>query len=472
MSWHGGYGAAVPPAVHHRVVADPGSGAPVLVKSAADPAGRARLAAEADVLGRLAGLGVVRPIGFHDEGDAAHLHLAWVGPHSLATVTGLPPEGCAAVAAGVAETLAALHERGVVHGAVRPDHVLLAADGRPVLTGLAHAVAPDAARPGSGPPLSPADDVAALGELLVGLVSPTDVGALVPERRAGRRRDAGTRGVLLTLADRATADDPAARPSAAQLAVDLRALAPGRARPGSTAPSPSACPSPPAPRAADARARRRRVVTSATLVGLVGATAAAAWWLGPTPAPDADAAGRSPSTGSGADRSSERSTAPGARVPSTSTTPAPAPPSSTTSAPPTSTAPPRPRTPDPTCPPATPPAADVDGDGCPEALRIEGETVTVGATTWVVGRAGDRPAVGDWDCDGRATVALLRPATGEVFVFGSWALPDAEVTVVAAAVVDDAEQVGPSDPDGDGCPDLVAHRRGRPPVTVPVREAP
>jgi hypothetical protein len=98
--------------------------------------------------------------------------------------------------------------------------------------------------------------------------------------------------------------------------------------------------------------------------------------------------------------------------------------------------------------------------------------VTVGPTTWVVGRAGDRPAVGDWDCDGRATVALLRPATGEVFVFGSWALPDTEVTVVAAAVVDDAEQVGPSDPDGDGCPVLVAHRPGRPPVTVPVPEAP
>jgi hypothetical protein len=161
---------------------------------------------------------------------------------------------------------------------------------------------------------------------------------------------------------------------------------------------------------------------------------------------------------------------PASRTPSTAGAP-------TTAVPPTSTAPVKPVPPVPPvttvpgrrCPPAATPAADVDGDGCVEALHIDGERVTVGATTWVVGRAGDRPAVADWDCDGLATVALLRPGTGEVFVFAGWARPGADVTVEATTVVAGAERLAPHDPDGDGCPSLVAHRAGGPPVAVDVR---
>jgi hypothetical protein len=32
--------------------------------------------------------------------------------------------------------------------------------------------------------------------------------------------------------------------------------------------------------------------------------------------------------------------------------------------------------------------------------------------------------VGDWNCDGQATVLLLRPSTGELFEFSNWATPE------------------------------------------------
>ena len=44
-----------------------------------------------------------------------------------------------------------------------------------------------------------------------------------------------------------------------------------------------------------------------------------------------------------------------------------------------------------------------------------------------VGRADDEVAVGDWDGDGRATVALLRPDVDEVWLFPAWD-PEAAVT--------------------------------------------
>jgi hypothetical protein len=47
--------------------------------------------------------------------------------------------------------------------------------------------------------------------------------------------------------------------------------------------------------------------------------------------------------------------------------------------------------------------------------------VTIGDERWRVGEAGDLVAVGDWDCDARATAAVVRPATGEVWVYDSWA---------------------------------------------------
>jgi hypothetical protein len=100
------------------------------------------------------------------------------------------------------------------------------------------------------------------------------------------------------------------------------------------------------------------------------------------------------------------------------------------------------------------PAADVDGDGCPERLAVDGNRVSAGEATWEVGEPGDVVALGDWDCDGSATSAVLRPATGDVFVFAAWA-PDADpVTVTPARSVPGGVGLRVEAGDG-GCDALV-----------------
>jgi hypothetical protein len=106
-----------------------------------------------------------------------------------------------------------------------------------------------------------------------------------------------------------------------------------------------------------------------------------------------------------------------------------------------------------TCPDAAAPAADVDGDGCPEALTIEGGTIEAGEARWSIGEPGDVVAVGDWDCDGLPSPALLRPSSGDVFVFPGWAELDRPVTVEASGTA--AGSVGiRAHPSGDGCDEL------------------
>ena len=112
----------------------------------------------------------------------------------------------------------------------------------------------------------------------------------------------------------------------------------------------------------------------------------------------------------------------------------------------------------PDCAPATRPAADVDRDGCPESLLVDGSTIDAGVARWTLGEPGDMVTVGDWDCDGEASAALLRPASGDVFVFGTWAELDQPVTVSAV------DQVV-----GRGGDPVRARRRGRAAVRPPRR---
>lgn len=90
-----------------------------------------------------------------------------------------------------------------------------------------------------------------------------------------------------------------------------------------------------------------------------------------------------------------------------------------------------------TCTLPAPPGPDVDGDGCPEPIELDGRTARVGSVTVELGQDGDLVALGDWRCEGIATPALLRPATGEVFVFPEWSL-DEVVEVTAVGVFPDA----------------------------------
>ena len=100
------------------------------------------------------------------------------------------------------------------------------------------------------------------------------------------------------------------------------------------------------------------------------------------------------------------------------------------------------------------PVADVDGDGCPEALSVHDRTVDAGISRWSLGEPGDQVVLGDWDCDGEASAALLRPGSGEVFVFAAWAEVGEDLTVEATDRVDGAVGIR-SQPDGPGCDELV-----------------
>ena len=197
-----------------------------------------------------------------------------------------------------------------------------------------------------------------------------------------------------------------------------------RARIEHDAPPPPAAPIPGVPlptRApADAPARRRlplvstAAVVAVLVVGVVGGVAGARA-LRPL----------------GSDPTGEQ-----AATSTTTTTTAEAPAASTTTA-----AEPAPASPWPaTCEVPEPTGPDVDGDACPEQVVLDGRTAQLGSVTVELGDEGDLVAVGDWDCDGTDTPALLRPSTGEVFVFPEWRL-DAPLEVTAVTAVPDASAI-------------------------------
>lgn len=66
-----------------------------------------------------------------------------------------------------------------------------------------------------------------------------------------------------------------------------------------------------------------------------------------------------------------------------------------------------------------------------EPVEVDGNEVRAAGRRWVVGAPGDLVTVGDWDCDGTATPAVLRPSSGRLHVFDTWA-PDATTPVTAA----------------------------------------
>ncbi len=83
------------------------------------------------------------------------------------------------------------------------------------------------------------------------------------------------------------------------------------------------------------------------------------------------------------------------------------------------------------CPPVAAPAADADGDGCEEAVRWVDGVLQAGTARFALGAPGDAWVVGDWDCDGRRTPALLHD--GSLAVFDSWPGPGGELQGRAVA---------------------------------------
>ena len=279
-----------------------------------------------------------------------------VGPLTVAQV--------ASLAAGVASTLADLHDLGIVHGRLDASHVLVGDHGRPVLCGF-----------GDGePPARPADDVAALGALLDRWLGTDDAGEPIPERRWWGRRRVGRLG--------SSRPPPARRPSGRRPAH----LPPDGA---STGGRHRRC------RAGRGLARRtsgdRRAGGPAHLDPIERLRATA-----PFEIPVAWAGARKVlvvgvASGPAGRRRCRRDSSP------SGDRPAP---------------PPRPRRP---APPKRPPPEV--RTAAPRRERGARRPVAVATGS---GQAGDEVLIDDWDCDGDATPALLRPGTGEVFVFPRW----------------------------------------------------
>jgi hypothetical protein len=62
---------------------------------------------------------------------------------------------------------------------------------------------------------------------------------------------------------------------------------------------------------------------------------------------------------------------------------------------------------------------------------VTDRSAAIGPLAWEVGQAGDVLAVSDLGCDGTLEAVLLRPTTGELFVFDGWAPPGAPATATA-----------------------------------------
>ena len=468
-----------------RTGLDTGAGAgpePVVTKKAAEAAQAVRIRREAELLAHARLPGVVELVALEGGADDPVLVTARVEGTDLSRLSPLSVEEAAGVVAAVGAVVADLHDLGVVHGSLGPDHVVVRPDGRPVLCGFGYGGRLGEERPGGltdpepatevagvpGEPLTPAVDVFALGTMLRHLV---DEAVAAPRVRGGRRRSAPRVEAegLRAVAGRATVPEPELRPSARAVSAAVRDAvpaatlprrcrgpdvddAPGAAWPGVPRAGALGAWRPRAPRASELIPPRRRwrlVALSVTVLTLV-ATASV---LRP------------------GDRRHRITAPPPVSLAPPPTSTAPAMPGSDSTEP---TAPATLGSPPPTVvgPTSSCPlvssllAADTDGDGCPEALQWADGVVSAGDRRWAVGQPGDVAVTGDWACRGQATLALLRPATGQVFVFGGWPPPGQELAAPLAAEVAGGFALRPADLDADGCPDLTVERGEGPPVPV------
>jgi len=452
-------------------------------------AGGERIRAEAELLAAARHPGLVELVGVEGSTERPALVTVLVDGPTLASPMALTVEEVAGVVGAVAATLADLHELGIVHGAVLPEHVLLGSDGRPVLCGFG-----SAGRVGEDDERHPATDVAALGRLLRRL-------ATGPDARPLRR-----------LAEAATADDPAARPSAGELAAGLAEAVPGARLPvprtgGARGLDPA---SDLRALVAGARGGRRRRPPQAVEAQPRSLLLGSDWDAVVADGPDSDDAGAGVTVGAPVTTATRRTVAPPPPVdrrglrprlplrsvavvaavatvaaagllilapwssPAADDAPAAAPtrptPSTRPQPPPTTattTTRPLPAARTDCVSPASVLIADVDGDGCPDALRYADGVLEGAGTRWALGQAGDQVTVGDWSCRGARTVVLLRPSTGDVYRFDAWAVGTVE-TVAASrvATVSGGKAVRAADVDRDGCHELVVERGELPPQVV------
>ena len=395
----------------------------LLACKSARPEESDRIRHEAQLLKRLQHPGIVQFVDFVD-GSSVELYLGFVGPDSWATQPPATSAESIEALASAASTVADLHRVGTVHGALCPEHVLVAPDKRPVLCGLADA--------GASSETGRARDLAGFAALIDHLAA----GCEERERRQlaalARRAERGS----------VTADDVTAELD--RLHGGPRNRTKRRSLPTISRPS-----------------RRASVAAAAVLsVAVLGWSILKPEGSGSstpelsTVLSDSEQADAGP-TGAGPTDAGPTGAEPtGAEPVGAGPTDA-----GPVGAGPTSAGPANPASG--TSNAATITAADTDSsDG--NHIRVDDDDRVIidhRGRRYGVGQAGDKAVVGDWNCDGNPTLALLQPSTGVIAVFAGWPAPSQRLDADYVTVVDGATDLR-NDPSG-GCDQLrVTHAGG------------
>lgn len=165
----------------------------ILRKQATSVAERSRLASEAAILRAGAHPGVVQILGSEGASEPEVLELRKVDGKTLGERSPLDPADMVWIGAALATTVADLHDIGITHGAIEPDHVLIDERDRPILCGFGSARRASGASDFANARRA---DVAALANLLIGAsrdVPGPRVSAALRAAASGRRRT-GWRG--------------------------------------------------------------------------------------------------------------------------------------------------------------------------------------------------------------------------------------------------------------------------------------
>ena len=233
-------------------------GRPVAVKAiraelAADPEFRRRFGREVASARRVSGMFTAQVIDADVDGPVAWMATAYVPGPSLAEAVDthgpLPETSLLALAAGLAESLSAIHAAGVVHRDLKPSNVLLAEDGPRVIDfGISRAaestmltqaglvvgspgfMSPEQA---TGYEVGPPSDIFNLGAVLAfaatgeGPFGTGTTAALLYRVVHGTPSLDGVPPALRPLIERCLAKDPSQRPTASGLLAEVGALQPG-----------------------------------------------------------------------------------------------------------------------------------------------------------------------------------------------------------------------------------------------------
>lgn len=397
-------------------------GRTVVIKRARHALDRAALQREADLLAAFSHPGVVELVDLrrrdgYDELVTAHAGSITLTDHRLRDLG-----AAAALLAAVAGTIADLHGVGRTHGSLESDHVVIAPTGRPVLCSF-----------GASSPVSEAGRAADLRALAA---LARQVMASIPLRRglAGRRQVRAFELAVGVCERGGTADEVGAALARVGGNDGVRGASIEDSTPRSedrqldrpeisgTRTWRSGAQQVPTPVAAGSQSHRATRVVAAGATATVGVLLTAWWLFG----------------GSGSFRAAEREVIqrpvpasperPGAASPSERTAPSLPSPHATA----------RRSEPGEGAGVAEPTGCPTIRETCvPRGVepQIIGNLVRVENVWYSAGRPGDIVVVGDFDCDGAVTPAVLRTADAALFVFDRWAALGEVVVIPPAALV-------------------------------------